>query len=169
MTKQSEGKGLTAQDDIRLPVEIRKPKEFIEFCKWSAQPKSVREPSTQEEWAVANNIDRTTLPIWKQTAEFDFNRRKMIREWLGDDFPEVMNTVKKNAIRGNAKHIEIMLRWLGELSNDVLVDNSTKVVNQYVFEIPQGSTIEKENEEGFKIFYKNNRQRAKELIDEIEQ
>lgn len=101
---------------IQTPEGIHKAAEFIQFCQWSAQPKEVRQPKEQKEFKDVLKVDEATLSLWKREPEFEFNRRLFIRQWLGDDLPDVMNTVKKGALRGNPSHIDTFLRWLGELS-----------------------------------------------------
>lgn len=105
-----------AHKSVQIPEGLQKAGEFLLFCQWSARPKDVRTPKDQKEFAEEFNLDEATLSLWKRTEQFEWNRRLFIRQWLGDDLPDVMNTVKKGALRGNPSHIDTFLRWLGELS-----------------------------------------------------
>lgn len=118
---------------IQIPQGLEKAAEFIEFCKWSAQPKSVRLPSEQKELAKKLDVNETHMSEWKNHPEFGQNRRYFIQQWIGDDLPEVMDVVKKYALRGNLGHIQTMLKWLGELVDtpQVAIQNNTQVNYNY--------------------------------------
>jgi len=101
---------------IQIPDSLEKSAEFAEFCKWSAQPRDVRQPIEQKQLAKELGVDETTLVRWKELPEFAQNKKYYIREWLGDELPDVMQIVKKGALRGQDRKIELFLKWLGELS-----------------------------------------------------
>ena len=113
---------MTKSELIQIPEGIDKSAEFVEFCKWSAQPKDVRQPNEQKLLANELRVDETTLVRWKEYPEFAFNKRNYIREWLGDDLPDVMQIVKRGALRGQDRKIELFLKWLGELSEGMNVN-----------------------------------------------
>lgn len=122
---------MTENKLIQIPDGLEKAAEFIEFCKWSAQPKDVRTPSEQKGLTETLKVDEATLSLWKRHPEFASNRNYFIREWLGDDLPAVMDVVKKYALRGNLGHIQTMLKWLGELidSPQVAIQQNIQVNN----------------------------------------
>lgn len=117
---------------VQIPANLEKAVEFVEFCKWSAQPKDVRQPHEQKELTKVLKVDEATLSLWKRHPEFVSNRNYFIKEWLGEDMPAVMNVVKKYALRGNLGHIQTMLKWLGELVDTPVID-ARSVTNNYNF------------------------------------
>jgi hypothetical protein len=116
---------------IQIPDGYEKATEFVDFCKWSAQPKDIREPQEQQELAKKLGVDKATLCRWKETDEFVSNRKEYIRKWLGDDLPDVMHVVKKWALKGSSKHIDTFLKWLGELTDSTYIDARTQTINNY--------------------------------------
>ena len=114
---------------IQIPDSLEKSAEFAEFCKWSAQPRDVRQPIEQKQLAKELGVDETTLVRWKELSEFAQNKKYYIREWLGDELPDVMQIVKKGALRGQDRKIELFLKWLGELSEGMQVNVGVQVNN----------------------------------------
>jgi len=103
---------------IKIPDGLNKIAEFTEFCRWCAIPKELREPKEQKDFAKQFNVSESMLSQWKQTPEFIGNRRHYIQTWLGDDLPELMYATKKFALKGSSKHMDIILKWLGELAGE---------------------------------------------------
>lgn len=116
---------------IQIPNGLDKAAEFIKFCEWSAQPREVRTPVDQKQLAKELGVDVSSLSLWKRNPEFEYNRRMLIREWLGDEIPDVMHIVKVNALKGDTRHIDILLRWLDELSSGSNVNVQVNVAPIY--------------------------------------
>lgn len=116
---------------IKIPEGLNKVVEFTEFCRWCAIPKDIREPKEQKDFAKQFNVSESMLSQWKQTPEYMDNRRRYIQMWIGDDLPELMYSTKKFALRGSSKHLEIILKWLGELADgtNINIDNRTLNIN----------------------------------------
>jgi DNA-binding IclR family transcriptional regulator len=124
--------------NIQIPQGLEKTVEFLQFCKWSAQPKDVREPKEQQELALELGVDKATLSIWKQNPEFAHNIRHYVKEFIGNDFPQLMHAVKKRAMNHSTADSKLLLEWLGEIASGtqvaVQVNNITPPSPQALYE-----------------------------------
>jgi hypothetical protein len=128
---------------MQVPEGVVKVDEFIALARWLATPNELREPKEQGELATKLGVDEATIWRWKQTPELITNRRHFIQAWLGDDLPELMYATKKFALRGSSKHMDIILKWLGELSETTINVDNRKIDKLVIVRSDDGSqTVE---------------------------
>ncbi len=102
-------------NELQIPDRIQFPNEFLLFCKWQALPTASRKPRTQQALARSLNMSAQRLTEWKEYKEFNLNVRAEVKRLLGNDIPDIMDIVKKKALRGDNKSAELILKWLGDL------------------------------------------------------
>lgn len=100
--------------------------EQIRFVRWLALPKAERAPKTQRELAKDFGIDEATLSDWKHIPGFRDAVRDLAREYVKDDVPEVLATIRKKAIEGSQYHTNLFLAMAG-MAPDVTAGNPPAV------------------------------------------
>jgi hypothetical protein len=88
--------------------------EQIIFQHWLALPKKERKPKTIELFADFLNIGPATLYRWRKLDGFDAEVRKLIKENLHDDLPEIYAALRREAKIGNFQHIKLALELTGD-------------------------------------------------------
>lgn len=93
--------------------------EKRQYAEFLALPNVMRQTAfgftTQKAFAEKFNITEKTLWVWKSDKEVIKHMRKMTRTYASDGVPEVVNTMKTQAIEGDEKSAKLYLEFLGEL------------------------------------------------------
>lgn len=91
------------------------------FIDWLANTKYDRKPSTQELLAKEIGIAPRTLVRWKKKLELQEAVRQRTRELLGDDLPEILGALRREAAKGSFQHIKLALEMLGEYTDNQVI------------------------------------------------
>ena len=86
----------------------------IRFIEWLAAAKADRRPKTQIDLAKEIGVNDKTLTRWKKLPGFRDAVTARARELLGDDLPQIYDALRKEAIAGSYKHIELSFKLTGE-------------------------------------------------------
>ncbi len=98
--------------------------DFINFAKWYATPRAIRQLKTQKEFANKIGVSEDTLTDWKRNPYFWPLFQKFISEWIKSRIPDVINGLyKKSCGKGHAKDVLAFLK-LGGISDDFNKKNS---------------------------------------------
>lgn len=97
------------------------------FIDWLALPKRERQPKTQRLLAKEIGIDETTLGRWKRLPGFADAVIQTSREFIKDAIPEVLDALRRGAIKGSIAHIDRVLAMAG-LGADVATANSQRIL-----------------------------------------
>jgi hypothetical protein len=90
----------------------------LQFMVWLALPKAERKPTTQQKLALEIGVDQATLSDWKRIPGFRDEVNRMAREFVKDDVPEVLGTIRRFAKQGSVPHLNMFLSMAG-LAADV--------------------------------------------------
>lgn len=88
------------------------------FILWLALPKAMRVPKTQGLLANDLGVHQDTLSQWKNIPGFRDEVTAAAREYMRDDVPIVLDTIRKLAIKGSVAHLNMFLSMTG-LAGDV--------------------------------------------------
>lgn len=80
---------------------------------WLALPKAERKPRTQAALATELCIDEATIWRWKNLPGFREAVSKLAREYVQDDIPEILATIRRKAKGGSIPHIDRALAMAG--------------------------------------------------------
>lgn len=81
----------------------------INFQRWLALPRRERKPKTMDALALQFSVGAVTLYRWKQLPGFVDEVRKLSREFLSDDLPDIYAALRKEAKAGSFQHIKLAL------------------------------------------------------------
>lgn len=113
LTKKYAGK---EEGDGKL---IKYEKEYDKYCEWSALPKRLREPKTQDAFERKWKIPKKYSFSFRHRKDYENKRRMYFWRWMNDIYPDVVDTLYTQAtVKGNinaakffaelvAKHEEI--------------------------------------------------------------
>ena len=90
-----------------------------------------------------------TLERWRKIPEFQKEVRTRTIELMGESLPKVLNTLTKKAIEGNNKSIELYLKTLGLLKQEIDFTSRTAPVDKRSNEAIQSEIEELRRELGF--------------------
>lgn len=90
----------------------------LKFMLWLAQPKAIRSPKLQRDLAKEIGVDQSTLSDWKNIPGFRDDVARYAKDYMRDDIPPVLDTIRKLAIKGSVAHINMFLAMTG-LAEDV--------------------------------------------------
>jgi hypothetical protein len=93
----------------------------LKFIDWLANTKYDRKPATQELLAKEIGVAARTLVRWKKQPELQEAVRQRTRELLGDDLPEILGALRREAAKGSFQHIKLALEMLGEYTDNQVV------------------------------------------------
>lgn len=87
--------------------------EQLRFIQWLALPRAERLPKTQT--ALAKDFDCAieTLSRWKDIPGLRDEVNRLAREFVKDDVPEILATIRREAKKGSVPHINMALAMAG--------------------------------------------------------
>lgn len=88
--------------------------EQVFYQRWLATPRRARKPKTTELLADKLNIGVATLYRWRKLDGFPDEVRKVIKENLSDDLPEIYDALRREAKAGSYQHIKLSLELVGD-------------------------------------------------------
>jgi hypothetical protein len=91
------------------------------FIDWLANTKYDRKPATQELLAKEIGVAARTLVRWKKKPELQEAVHQRTRELLGDDLPEILGALRREAAKGSFQHIKLALEMLGEYTDNQVI------------------------------------------------
>lgn len=86
----------------------------IALQRWLALPKRERKPKTARLLSDELGVDEATLYRWRKIDGFNDEVRKLIKENLHDDLPDVYAALRREAKAGSFQHIKLALELVGE-------------------------------------------------------
>lgn len=105
-------------------------KKQIEYLQWLASDKYKRIPSNKAQFAEKIGVTDRTLRNWENKPEFRDALDAVVWHMNGDAFPQIMQTVTREALKGSYKHLELWLRLMGILDKEQ-TDHNVKITVQY--------------------------------------
>jgi hypothetical protein len=90
----------------------------LAFIRWLALPRAERQPKTQKALAAQFGYSEQTLCEWKNLPGFRDAVNVVARELVKDAVPDVLATVRREAIKGSVAHINMVLSMAG-LAGDI--------------------------------------------------
>jgi len=93
----------------------------LKFIDWLANTKYDRKPATQELLAKEIGVAARTLVRWKKQPELQEAVRQRTRELLGDDLPEILGALRREATKGSFQHVKLALEMLGEYTDNQII------------------------------------------------
>jgi hypothetical protein len=95
------------QNRVKFKTNKRK-KAYDAFVRWSATPKSLREPKTQAEFERVWKLPIGTVASSFKTRE-DFHQKRMTHfwNWVFDKYPDVIHAVYRRAIQNSTADAKI--------------------------------------------------------------
>jgi len=83
---------------------------FLDFIEWHVQPREMRTPKTQGEYALMNGLSMDTLTDWKKRDGFEtevqYRRIQFFREYTTD----ICYALVQKALTGNTAAVRLFLR-----------------------------------------------------------
>ena len=73
-------------------------KEYDKYCQWSALPKELREPKTQDKFEKKWKIPKSYSYTFRKRKDFQNRRLAYFWDWMMDSFPDVVYAMYKRAI-----------------------------------------------------------------------
>ena len=86
----------------------------IALQRWLALPKRERKPKTARLLSTELGVDEATLYRWRKVEGFNDEVRKLIKENLDDDLPDVYAALRREAKAGSFQHIKLALELTGD-------------------------------------------------------
>lgn len=77
---------------------------------------------SQEEFAQKEGVNPATLSEWKSDNTFQDNLRNRINELLGDELPKIYQVIKRKALEGDFRFVELFLKQINALNTDKAVN-----------------------------------------------
>jgi len=98
------------QDIIGNPLKM-------EYIKWIALPKPLRNPKTDQEWGEKNNTHPSTLSHWKKGLGFWEAVKKEIKEIAKDRTPNVIQAFYNQILKsGKAQEVKLWLQYFEDFT-----------------------------------------------------
>lgn len=69
-----------------------------QFLVWVASPADERDPKTAGEFAKLHKVSQFTLSRWRQTEEFENERKALVRKWGTDKMPSALKALYQGVI-----------------------------------------------------------------------
>lgn len=106
---------LNPAKDIPKRDKVTNYPEYWKFVGWIATPTPLRNLKTQRDLAKELQVHEVTLSVWKSVEGFRDDVRRKIKEWAGDDTPNVIRGLRRKAIQdGTAAEVKLWLQWVDD-------------------------------------------------------
>ena len=66
---------------------------YEKYCQWSALPKRLREPKTQDAFERKWKVPKGYAHVFRERKDYDNKRRVYFWKWMNDVYPDVVDTL----------------------------------------------------------------------------
>lgn len=106
--------------------QIKKRVEYERFLDWLSLPHDARNPKTQKEFAIANNLTEDTLSLWKHRDGFWDEWRKRLRNRQRENMPTAIRALFRNVVKkGQGRDFLVFAQYVDEFNPKVQVEDVT--------------------------------------------
>ncbi|KKU22508.1 MAG: hypothetical protein UX31_C0001G0026 [Candidatus Nomurabacteria bacterium GW2011_GWA1_46_11] len=132
----------TLADTAGTDASPRHATEYQQYIEWMALPIKEREPKTQKELAVQFGLSEWTLSQWKDRQGFWPAVEGVRKNWGKSKTPEVLSSLYRKALTGNAAEVKLWLQYMEGYSEKVKSEVTTNDITDEAFHLRFKAMIE---------------------------